>query len=85
MVKYMQWHKEHEVSDAEFIQYARRNFSYKVPTFKQAFKHLIRSLVRQYLINKAIPNVQSAYDYLESHELIGRTSHDGIELDRNYD
>jgi hypothetical protein len=85
MILYNQWFKEIEVSDTEFVQYARRVYSYDVPTFRQALRDLIRSFTRTRLINKAIPDVQAAYDYLHKNGSIGSTYHDGIKLDETCD
>jgi hypothetical protein len=69
-MEYCQYGKEYSVTTDEFIKKARNVYAYDVPTFKEAIRDLFRSFIRTRIINKAIPDLAEAIDYLESHEIL---------------
>lgn len=69
-MKYWQYQKSYDVTADEFINMARQNYSYNVPTFRQALRDLFRSVFRTRIINKEITDLESAIDHLEGNELL---------------
>ena len=69
-MEYWQYKKKYTVTPDEFIQMARNLYSYEVPTFRQALSDLFRSLFRNRIINKAIPDLGEAIYFLEGREVL---------------
>lgn len=80
MIKFWQWHVQREMTDAEFVQYGREVYGYDVPTFRNALRMLLRSIVRERILRNAIPDVLAANDYLNNREMLSSTEQDGVKL-----
>jgi hypothetical protein len=85
MVTFWQWHEKRVMTDTEFVQYGRDVYGDNVPTFRNALRDLFRSMVRQRILCRAIPDVQTANDYLNGRELLATTLHNGVELYLEYE
>jgi len=75
-MEYWQHHQQYDVTTEEFVNMARRHYGYDVPTFREAIRNLFRSIIRKRIINKQIPDLQSAIEYLEGQEVLSVPRYD---------